>query len=161
MSQGMKSRAVSCPATSSITTWPGSCLPLSRSTTEAAGMPAIVTTTSAISVPMVSANELVCVPRAAKYQMTAVAAAAQVPGPPGSRPMPRNVPVSHAHVVLEPFSIVVIVMLGPPVFLAQPLQHFGIENRRGDSIFAAGPFAQINYPAAVAAKREVLVLFRD
>src|SRR5690348_10072563 len=164
MSEGASSIAVSCPATSSITTWPGSCLPLSFSTIDAAGTPTIVTTASAMSVPMVRAVALGCEPRAAKYQMTAVAPAAQVPGPPGRSPMSRNVPVSHAHAVLERAGfalVVVIVVFRAPVFLAQALQNFRVENGRGDSVFAAGPLAEVDQTAAVATEGKVLVFFRD
>src|SRR5215470_13409037 len=44
-----------------------------------------------------------------------------------------------------------------PALLDQAFQHFRIGNRRGDHVSTAGPFAQINHAAAIAAEREVFV----
>src|SRR5438067_1056279 len=69
----MAIRAISWPATSSMTTWPGSSRPDSRATMVAAGMPMSVATTAAVAVPMASAAGAGCRIWAVAYQSSTAA----------------------------------------------------------------------------------------
>ena len=86
---GTAMRAVSCPATSSITTNCGSLSPEARATRVAAGMPMSVTSAAAM---MVDQERLAWgIAKLASAQRTTVASDAHVPGPGLSRPAPKKV----------------------------------------------------------------------
>jgi hypothetical protein len=109
ISTGHAARAHHCPATSSMTTYPGSSLPLSRSMIDPAGMPTRVTVSAATAVASATPVVLRCAARAAKNHTTAATSDAHVPGPGPTSPIPKKVPVIHAQVVRELVGAVVIV----------------------------------------------------
>ena len=163
ISTGDTASAIHCPATSSITTCPGSSFPVSRSTIELAEMPIKVTATAAPRVVSANPKMLRWVARAAKNHSAVAAREAHVPGPGWMRPMPKKVAVVQAHVVLPPpllIGVVLIILVGAALCIFDPFKHFGIEHWRGNFVCSARPFAQIDLLAAVAAEGKVLVVYR-
>jgi len=160
-----------CPATSSITTNPGSFFWLSRATIVAAGIPIIVVSTAAAAALMWAYKELEF--RNAKYQISPMNAEAHDPGPGRSSPEPKNVAMIHAQDVrrvaesLIPVAFISgavgVLIFGGAVGLrffqlaGWFLEQIRIEDRRADFVSSAGPFAQVNEATAIAAEREVLI----
>src|SRR6478609_244473 len=89
---GTAIKAIICPATSSITTNPGSLMPLSRATTVEGGIPITVTTKEITSAERVSHAAGSQWP--APHQSKTVTAAAHVPEPGCKWPMPKKVAIS-------------------------------------------------------------------
>src|SRR5215469_1231862 len=91
---GAAIRVISWPATSSITTQPGSSRPSSRATLVAAGIPtAIATPARAIVVSGCQDGGIQC---ASHHHSNTVAAEPHVPGDTGRRPEPKNVATTQA-----------------------------------------------------------------
>src|ERR1051326_3302688 len=89
---GTAINAIIWPATSSITTNPGSLMPLSRATTVEGGIPISVTSTEiAIAVGIIQAEGI---SSPAAHQIAIVTAAAHVPEPGCKCPMPKKVAIS-------------------------------------------------------------------
>ena len=76
--------------------------------------------------------------------------------------MPKKVPIIHAQLVRlgtersMSVAFMFIIWLGKGAFLYF-FEHLWIKYRRGDAVCTAGPFAEIDHAATVAAEREVLV----
>lgn len=92
--RGAANKAMSCPATSSITTNCGSLRPEARETCVAAGIP--ISVTRMASAMTTGSRRFVGNAQAIAAQRRTVAADPQVPGPGCSCPMPKNVAVSVA-----------------------------------------------------------------
>lgn len=101
---GTEISAISCPATSSITTNCGSLVPDARATWVDAGMP-IRVTRSAAAIPTGIRSVGLNSYAAADHNRT-VAADPQVPGPGRIRPMPKKVATALAHAGPRTSSIV-------------------------------------------------------
>jgi hypothetical protein len=107
---GTAINAIIWPATSSITTNPGSSMPLSRATTVEGGMP-----TSAISTDTAMAagtSHAGGIQRLAAHQSAIVTADAHVPEPGWRYPMPTNVAISQERRDLEEVESDVMVSSG-------------------------------------------------
>jgi hypothetical protein len=85
---------ISCPATSSMTTQPGSLRPSSRATRVAAGIP--IATATAARMMAVCACHCGASERVTNHHISTVAAEPHVPGASGNRPAPKNVATTHA-----------------------------------------------------------------
>src|ERR1700690_1246810 len=98
--------------------------------------------------------------RASPNQISAAAADPQVPGPGRIFPAPKNVATrvaqSGAGATACPSEIPVISLIISCVAKLLNFDVVGILHRRGYDILSAGPFAQVNGPAAFTAEREVL-----
>src|SRR5690349_12950290 len=110
---GTAIKAIICPATSSITTKPGSLMPLSRATTVEGGIPITVTATEITSAERVSHAAGIQWP--APHHSKTVTAAAHVPDPGCKWPMPKNVAISQERRDLG-------VLVGDVIFLECKLQ---------------------------------------
>jgi len=143
----------SCPATSSMTTCCGSFLPQPRASRVAARMPTAVTAT--ISNRIMGTWAHGGSRKATSHQTSTAAKDPQVPGPGRSRPTPKKVATSVAHlgagVDVSTTSIGLLdVLIG-----VVDIVGLWIVQRRGDNIRAAGPLAEVNQSASVAAKRKL------
>src|SRR6185437_15201529 len=153
-----------CPATSSITTKPGSLMPLSRTTRVLAGIPIAG---PAIAVTAATTERCSAL-RASAHHSNTVTVDAHVPGPGRTRPMPKNVPIAQAQ--RERGSGVSDALLAAALIFSAGilcstwfnfLEQLGIHHRRADAIGAASPLSQIDQPASITAKREVLRIAQD
>jgi hypothetical protein len=97
------------------------------------------------------------------HQSRTVATEAQVPGPGRSIPIPKNVPMIHAQLVCPNAAEAVLVALlfitirlGKRAFVYF-FEHLWIKYGRADAVCTAGPFAEIDHAATIAAEREVLI----
>src|ERR1700761_2125554 len=151
-------RAIHCPATSSMTTCPGSARLLSRSTIVAAGIPIATATSAAARV----SHEIG--PRArgssfpAANQSSAAAAEPQDPGPGRSLPAPKNVATLHAQTVFF-FRFGSVIGGGAP-HTFHLFQQFGVQYRGGDAVSATRPFAEVDDAAMIAAERKIRIFRR-
>jgi hypothetical protein len=106
---GTNNKVIHWPATSSITTNPGSFFTDARATRVAAGMPI------AIAIAAMAASTKGCSARdraeAVAAQIKRAAADPHVPGPGPSVPMPKNVAVRNAHNGARPGSVLAISVL--------------------------------------------------
>jgi hypothetical protein len=86
---GTEIRVMSWPATSSMTTNPGSLSPAARATRVAAGIPIHIVTPASKAAAI--ACQLGGIQRVSPHQISTVASDAHVPGPGRSHPIPKNV----------------------------------------------------------------------
>ena len=90
---GAAMSAIICPATSSMTTKPGSLRPLSRATVVDGGIPStVITIETRIAV---GSSQLGAISRAAAHHTRIVIAEAHVPDPGCRWPMPKKVAIIH------------------------------------------------------------------
>jgi hypothetical protein len=97
---------------------------------------------------------------AAANQSRAAAADPQVPGPGRSSPAPRKVPTAQAHPVFLPTAASLITGQARP-HPFNLFQKIGIEHRRGNTIYAAGPFPQVDGLAMFAAEGKIRIVHGD
>jgi len=103
---------------------------------------------------------------AASHQRRAAATEPQVPGPGFPKPAPKKVATIQAHRVLwtevlrTGSSVIVVRTLGA-LGLGDAFQNFRVEDRGGDLVVSAGPLAEIDTAAAVAAEREIFGPLED
>ena len=103
---------------------------------------------------------------ASANQISTAASDPHVPGPPGRRPIPKNVAVSVAQTGARQLETAflgnsVSVFIG---CVGKPLTtrvFRDVRHGRRDDVLSAGPLAKIDHLAAFAAKREVLRRARD
>ena len=169
-SAGLPSSAIHWPATSSITTNPGSCRPLSRAAMVAAGTPERDGQDDPGDQGEQQApGARVHAPREGRPKQHGCHRSPGARGrlaqsraeEGGDGPGPERLACA-AGVAFEPRPAArfthSVPLSSPPAEPAQVLQHFRIEDRRADLVDAHGPLAQVDLAAAVAAEREVFVL---
>lgn len=90
-------------------------------------------------------------------QINAAATDAQVPGPGRSLPIPKKVPVkvaqSGARVSVGNGEVSVFILIARKICFIHLIGN--VVPRRRDHVLIAGPLAQVDHPATLAAKREV------
>jgi len=90
-------------------------------------------------------------------QINAAATDAQVPGPGRNLPIPKKVPVrvaqSGARVSVGSGKVSVFILIARKICLIHLIGN--VVPRRRNHVLIAGPLAQIDHPATLAAKREV------
>jgi len=165
---------MSWPATSSITTWPGSLRPDSCSTMLDAGMPTMMTiqTMTVVTSHCQFGEMRKC---ARSHHNPSVTSDAHVPEPGRQKPIPTNVPTAHAHFVrcgrssswtmLSSGGSVGFVSgswgIRASVRLVDRFRLVGIERWSAHHVCAAGPLPQVDQAAAFAAERELGVVAQD
>src|ERR1700733_5194598 len=101
-----------------------------------------------------------CKPMAAASHSRAPAADPHVPGPGRSSPAPKKVPTAQAHTVFLPTAASLITRRARP-HPFNLFQQLGIEHRRGDAVYPAGPFPQIDGLAVRAAEGKIRIVHGD
>src|SRR5580658_9319902 len=167
----LPSRAIHWPATSSMTTKPGSWRPLSRAAIVAAGTPRAME--SAMPERRVSSSVWGegWAKRAYAAQSRTAATEPQVPGPGLPKPAPKKVATAQAHhfvgflfwtgVVDGEGSFAIGALVAAAGESAEVFEDFGIEDWRTDFVDAHGPLAQIDLAATVGAEGKVFVFEPD
>src|ERR1017187_4096561 len=151
-----------------MTTKPGSWRPLSWAAMVAAGMPRITARAMAASRTRSKVCGAGCRPQATAAQSRRAATEPQVPGPGLPRPAPKKVATVQAQKVLRAVpattveaGLLVIGVSSAAAEVAEIFEDFWVQNRRADLVDAHGPFAKVDFAAAVRAEREVLVFQTD
>src|SRR5579884_853520 len=105
------------------------------------------------------------IPRVSNHNSNTVAAEPAVPGAIGARPLPKNVPTTHAQAPAGALrSIEIEPTPGLAFFMIVTRVNFtvaGIADRRGNYVLAAGPFSQVDQPTSRAAERKFGVSILD
>src|SRR5580698_1478742 len=152
-----------------MTTHWGSWPPLSRSTTDAAGMPKMRVRKTPMRRATKRTRGLGWASHANAAQRRTAATEPQVPGPGLMKPTPKKVAMAHQRrfapfwfwsgALEVPSMLIGTVAVGaeaPEIF-----ENFRVEDGRADFVDAHGPFAEIDFAAAVAAEWEVFVADAD
>src|SRR6266568_1205723 len=166
-SAGQNSNVIHWPATSSITTNPGSCRPLSLAAIVAAGTPKAMVNTAPTARKTRSPRGPAGRPRATPVHKSTAATDPQVPGPGFPRPAPKKVATVQAQSVLRvpagdsgaaTDSLIVRIPAPASAQATEVFEHLRVQHRRTYLVDAHCPLAKVNLAATVTAKREVLIL---